>query len=191
LFDIIETIEVSTDFDYREMRCNNYAGLFDEHDQLTLVINFKKLSTKNFTLYTQWFDPDDKMVEEQFWDLKAGYYEHGQFVFQSFNNGKSMKHGIWSLKLSFNSHFDKRTKYNYYNYIPNNDILINYKFNVLPNIKSSNINLNELFNFWSFDSICVEEDVNESSKSIKICSQNSTWSSLYPDPKSDIYNHMF
>jgi hypothetical protein len=186
LFELIDTIEVSTDFDYREMRCNNYAGLFDEHARPTLVINFRKSIPKNITFYTQWFDPDGRIVDENFWIMTAGYYNYGQFIFQSFNN-KSMKPGVWNLKISFNSYYDKRFKYNHYNYIANNDILMIYKFNVLPfKIRHDNINLNNLFKFWTFDSICVEGDSND--ETIKICSKHAVWSSYYPDPKSDIFD---
>ncbi len=182
----IESIELSTDFDYREMRLNNYANLIDENDRPVLVINFVDNYDKDLIFYIQWFNPEGKLVDESFWNLKSGVYYYGQYVYLYLNRKIELplNLGTWSLRISFKSFYDKREKYVFYNYIESNDVLINYKFNIMASKKTTeNVDLNDLFKFWSLSSICVNEEIDSD---MNLCNKDSYWSSFYPDPKSNI-----
>jgi hypothetical protein len=59
-FKFVDFVQVSTEFDNREMRCANYAGIMDETSIPLLIINFKNKLAHDLNFYTQWFNPKGK-----------------------------------------------------------------------------------------------------------------------------------
>ena len=57
-FENFEYIEVSTDFEKRERRGNNYASLIDEKSNPFVVLNFVKKIHSEIRLTINWMDPN-------------------------------------------------------------------------------------------------------------------------------------
>ena len=89
--------------------------------------------------------------------------------------------------------------------MPNQKMIENYSRNQIDNAMIQSIA--ELKRLWPLKSVCINQ-INKSldetksiekfldlifesrtDKSIKICQTEAKWSSLYPDPKSDILNY--
>ena len=108
------------------------------------------------------------------------------------NVDEPIQTGIWNLKISSRSYFDRDrdSKTFFYNYFKKKNLLINYEFLVMPESLDSikNSHINDLFKFWSFDSICVTEANELNDKEVQVCSENATWSSYYSDPKSNLFD---
>ena len=189
----IESIELSTDFDYREMRLNNYANLINENDRPVLVINFVHEYKHDLVFYIQWLNPYGKLMDESFWNLKAGVYNHGQFVYMYLNENVKLPIdvGTWSLRISLTSYFDRHRTRNLFLMLgKTNDVLINLNFNVMPSkiTNESLFVLKDLFKFWSFDSICVNEQTRSNLFDYKLCKKDADWSSFYSDLNFNSWN---
>ena len=116
--------------------------------------------------------------------------------------------GIWSVHLHFNGIGLKDSNRE----VNDASFDLNVKYVVLPSKQTLDESRNDqkiddlLSILWSFESICLSKKIEESTEKVKIhdrlkskvenksikvsiCEENAAWSSLYPDPKSDIFNY--
>ena len=124
--------------------------------------------------------------------LSAGFYPYDAYMISELRvsqEQRPLKPGLWSLRLIVEYEEDQPNKIN----STKEDLFLVYKFLVQPSSQqkesswSSSIFDTMLTNqFWSFNSMCSNEEENIRLDSIQSCTEEATWSSFYPDPKSDI-----
>ena len=171
-------LQVGTSYDTKEEIFRNYPGFFGPRSTgLTLQYIWKEGPEGNVTF--SWVDPSGKTVSTLEKHIQSDI-SSGIYTLET-NSTSTLQTGVWKLLV----HSDSQE-------------IAEVQFLVLPledseepdSVKQTDQNLlariDELTaQFWKADGLCSLEDLGPECRQIKPCSKT-MWSSVSPDPKSDI-----
>lgn len=157
-----------------ELQSSNYPQTITQHESVSLVLHFTH-TIDEFSFKTIWLNPHDKIVKTKYWTLNASYNRNGQFIHESIAR-RLLIPGQWKILVLTVDQVDEN--------VENGDILLAYEFIVMPeNLDKIRLVSEKLSAIWRLDSICNRNDKELSG--VQRC-EDTYWSTLYPDPKSDL-----
>ena len=171
-------MQVGTNFDSKEEIFRNYPGFFGPASKgLTLQYVWKEGAEGNVTF--SWVDPSGKTVSTLEKHIGTEITS-GVYTLET-NSTSMLQTGIWKILV----HSDSKE-------------IVEVQFLVLPTVISEEpdsvtqtdqimfARIDELTaHFWKEEGVCSPEDLGSECPQIKLCSKTE-WSSMSPDPKSDI-----
>lgn len=195
----IMQLDVSTDFDQKELISRNFARILRDTSEPILILKLSgtsQVDNATVTLSVLWVDPTEKVQESV--ELTID-----DITITSINFAKSNLHhplisGSWTVKVFYNKSLIGLTKF-----------LVTPTWNESTKDNISQNNLDKLIaNFYLIKDTCISfnhknirdivgsylgsNDVDRNGKNVHKFNEckKTTWSSLSPDPKSELANEL-